>query len=607
MGSIFSLLGDIKVLARALTTKPQPDEEIGSIALMVQHNADRRPDDMALISNDESVTWAELNEKANRVARVLKDHGIGSGDCVALFMENRIDFVVAVLGISKLGAVSGLINSNLSRQPLTHCISLVNSKVCIFGEELTGALDEVRHALSLTEGRDYLFVADHALETSAPKGAPPEWAQLLDSRDSAIDNGNLDEASQVTIAQTAFYVFTSGTTGMPKAAVVTNRRMFTGARLAADSLARLTRRDRIYNCLPLYHGTALIIGLAAAFHAGASTVMRRKVSISSFWDDIRKHECTSFIYIGEFIRYLMSQPPTKGDRDNQVHTIFGNGLRPDIWMNFKERFGIERIGEFYAASEGNGGFANVFNKDCTVGLGIAPVKLVQYDVASDEIVTDSDGHCIEVPDGTPGLLLIEVTEKSKFDGYTEQDATNAKIVENAFMPSDMYFNSGDLMRTVDVGFAWGRTHYQFVDRIGDTFRWKSENVSTNEVAEIINQHPDIAFSNVYGVTLPGTDGRAGMAAIVFNSGIDSTDVDIEGLSEHIRQNLPPYARPLFLRILTELPTTSTHKLQKNELREQAFHLDSVTDELLVLKPDEKIYARLDSDYYDRIMRREIAF
>ena len=363
----------------------------------------------------------------------------------------------------------------------------------------------------------------------------------------------------------------------------------------------------MYNCLPLYHGTGLMIGLTAAFHAGASTVLRRRLSVSAFWEDIRKYDCTCFVYIGEFIRYLMSPPPTSKDKQNNIRAIVGNGLRPDIWLDFKERFGIERIGEFYGASEGNGGFANVFNKDCTVGLGTAPSKIIAYDVANDEIIRDENGLCIEVPRGEPGLLVIEITSKSEFEGYTSKEASEKKILKGVFEEDDAYFNTGDLMKVVDVGFSYGQKHYQFVDRVGDTFRWKSENVSTNEVGEIINQHDDIIFSNVYGVEIPGTDGRAGMAAIVLRENMSANEIDVDSISRHIIDNLSSYARPVFLRLLAELPTTTTHKLQKNDLREQAFHLGKVPDKLFVLRPGDKSYSKLDSDYYDQIMQRDISF
>lgn len=601
MGLLTNFFGDLKVLYAAATMKPPSSDEVGSFSLLVEGQALSHPQGVALLCEDEVVTWKELNDRANRIASVLKKQGIGLGDCVSVFMQNRIEFVVQILGLSKLGAIAGLINTNLNKQQLVHCITLVDSKKCIFGEELVGPLNEVRQELSLKDGKDYLFVRDKGIEP------PPNWAVNLDSQDESLNSDNLPESSSMKLGNIAFYIFTSGTTGLPKAAVLSHKRMLPSANMSANALLRINRDDRMYNCLPLYHGTGLMVGLTAAFSVGASTVIRRRLSVSAFWDDVRKYNCTSFVYIGEFLRYLMSSPPDPRDKENSIRAIVGNGLRPDIWLDFKARFDIERIGEFYGASEGNGAFANIFNKDCTVGFGVAPAKLVKYDVSSDEIVRDANGFCCEVANGEPGLLLFEVTEKSQFEGYTNTEASDKKLLRNALQEGDIYFNTGDLMKTVKVGFSFGQKHYQFVDRVGDTYRWKSENVSTNEVGEIINNHKDIIFTNVYGVEIPGTDGRAGMASIVCKEGLNVNNLDLTSLSEHIISNLPGYARPIFIRILNELPTTTTHKLQKNELRDQAYHLEQVEHDLLVLKPGETVYCKLDSDFYDRIIQRDISF
>ena len=599
MGALRNLYGDLKVLLAAATANPPSPDEIASFGLLVEQNAQSYPAEIAIICEGETVTWQELNGRANRIASLLYSQGIRKGDSVSLFMQNRIEFVVQLIGITKLGAIGGLINTNLTRQQLHHCITLTGSKKCIFGEELTAELNEIRDELNLEDGADFLFVRDQGTEPA------PNWAVEVDSKDTSLDDSNPTEA--VAIGNTAFYIFTSGTTGLPKAARFSHRRLIPTASMAADMVLRIDRSDRMYNCLPLYHGTGLAIGLASAFTAGASTVLRRKLSVSAFWDDVRKFNCTSFVYIGEFLRYLLSQPESPKDKENPIRAIIGNGLRPDIWHTFKDRYDIDRIGEFYGASEGNAGFANVFNKNCTVGLGTAPAVIVSYDVANDEILRNENGYCIEVPTGEPGLLLIEITSKSEFEGYTNKEASEKKVIRNALIEGDAYFNSGDLMKVVDVGFAWGQKHYQFVDRVGDTFRWKSENVSTNEVGEIINQHDDIIFTNVYGVEIPGTDGRAGMAAIVLREGLDIQNIDIGNISWHIHQHLPGYARPIFLRLLNELPTTSTHKLQKNELRDQAFHVDKVNDSLLVLRPGEQLYTKLNSDFYDQIMQRGVSF
>lgn len=602
--SVSDLFGDLRILYKAATLKPPTSETVGSIPLVVQQNAAKYPLDVALICEGEQVNWQALNERANRVAHRLEQMGIQQGECVSLFMQNRIDFVVSMLGVQKLGAVVGMINTNLTKQQLTHCINLTESKKCIFGQELIAPLEEIRSDLNLNDGEDYLFVRDAQMDHQPP----PNWAITLDSHDDSLPDNNLEATNNVTMADRAFYIFTSGTTGLPKAAIVSNRRVIPTGSLAAEALFRINKNDRMYNCLPLYHATGLVVGLGGAMAVGASTVIKRKLSVSAFWDDIRKHNCTSFIYIGEFIRYLMSRPPHKDDAINPIRTIAGNGLRPDIWQAFKKRFGIQRIGELYGASEGNGSFANIFNKECTVGMTVTPAKLVKYDVAEDEIIRDNSGHCIEVTDPeSPGLMLVEINEKARFEGYTSSEASEKKIVRDAFEQGDQYFNTGDLMKTVDVGFAWGQKHYQFVDRVGDTFRWKSENVSTNEVGELINNYEDIIFTNVYGVEIPGADGRAGMAAIVLKEGMALEDLDYQALSEHIRSNLPSYARPIFIRLLKDFPTTTTHKLQKNELRDNAYHLDKVQDPLLVMKPGTECYGKLDSDFYDQIIARTVAF
>lgn len=597
-------LGDLKTLYKGATLKPPTNDTVGSIPLLVQQNAEKYPHSTALICEGEEVNWQELNERANRVAHQLQAMGIERGDCVSLFMQNRIEFVVSMLGVQKLGAISGMINTNLAKQQLMHCINLIDSKKCIFGQELTGPLEEVRGELNLQDGQDYLFVRDSQMDNEPP----PNWAITLESQETSHPDGNLEATSTVTMGDRAFYIFTSGTTGLPKAAIMSNRRVVPTGSLAAEGLFRINNKDRMYNCLPLYHATGLVVGLGAAISVGASTVIKRKLSVSAFWEDIRKHNCTSFIYIGEFIRYLMSRPAQKDDANNPIRTIAGNGLRPDIWLAFKERFGIERIGELYGASEGNGSFANIFNKDCTVGMTGTPVKLVKYDVAEDEIIRDADGNCIEITETeTPGLLMVEINDVAKFEGYTSSEASEKKIVRDAFESGDQFFNTGDLMKTVKVGFAWGQKHYQFVDRVGDTFRWKSENVSTNEVGELINNFDDIIFTNVYGVEIPGADGKAGMAAIVLKEGLTLDDLDHQALSDHIKSNLPSYARPIFIRLLQDLPTTTTHKLQKTDLRDNAYHIDKVEDPLLVMKPGESSYTKLDSDFYDQIVSRTIAF
>jgi citronellyl-CoA synthetase len=280
----------------------------------------------------------------------------------------------------------------------------------------------------------------------------------------------------------------------------------------------------------------------------------------------------------------------------------GNGMRPDIWIPFKERFGIKRVSEFYGASEGNVAFANLLNKDCTVGMTSARVALVKYDVDADEIVKADDGRCIEVTPGEPGLLLGHINEEAVFEGYTDPEATEKKIIRNVLEEGDAWFNSGDLMRVVDVGYTLGYDHYQFVDRVGDTFRWKSENVSTNEVGEILNAFDGIKFCNVYGVEVPGADGRAGMAAVTLADGV--SELDLEAFSQHVVNSLPVYARPVFIRVQPDIDVTGTFKMVKGDLKKQAYDLEQVQDPLYVLKPHSDRYEPLDTEFAAVIARGE---
>jgi citronellyl-CoA synthetase len=322
--------------------------------------------------------------------------------------------------------------------------------------------------------------------------------------------------------------------------------------------------------------------------------IRRKFSGSNFLSEVREHGATCFIYIGELCRYLLNVPAKADDRNNPLMCMMGNGLRPDVWHEFKARYGIKRIAEFYGSSEGNVAFLNMLNKDCTVGTTSLPLALVKYDVDADEIARDAQGRIIKVADGEPGLLLGKITEHTAFEGYTSSKDTEKKILRDAFEKGDAWFNTGDLMKTVDVGFSLGLPHYQFVDRVGDTFRWKSENVSTNEVGEIINGHVQVDFCNVYGVEIPKADGRAGMASLVLVEGIEA--LDVKSFSAYVNEHLPAYARPVFLRIQRELDTTGTFKMVKGELRKQSYDLDLVSDPIYVLKPRSNTYELLDREY-----------
>jgi citronellyl-CoA synthetase len=587
------------LLQLAKAVRPRALSESDCLAARLEATATRFPERTAVMFEGRSLTWLELNALVNRHAAVFRQLGLQRGDVVSLMMENRVEFLATVLGLNKLGVTAALINTNLTGRPLAHCIRTTQSSLCVFGEESLEAVAGVQPELFGLESGGFLFIADAGVSPA------PEWAADFDVLAASAGTCNPPETANVTLGDTALYLFTSGTTGLPKAAVVSNRRLLQASVLAQVAGLQCHERDVIYLCLPLYHGTGFFCGLGAAVCSGAAMFIRRRFSASSFLPEVRTYRATCFVYIGELCRYLVNSPERLGDDDNPLHKAMGNGLRPDIWPRFKQRFGIARIAEFYGSSEGNVAFANILNKDCTVGTTTVPVALVQYDVDRDEIIRDRRGRCIESAPGEPGLLLGKITDKTVFEGYTSSAATEQKILRNALRDGDAWFNTGDLMKTVDVGFALGLTHYQFVDRVGDTFRWKSENVSTSEVGEIITSHPDVAFCNVYGVEIPGADGRAGMAALLPREGLKQPDLD--SLSAHIMSELPAFARPVFLRLLGQIDTTGTFKMVKGELRSQGYDAAEVTDPLYVLKPGAGRYELLDNEFLARIRAGEAGY
>jgi citronellyl-CoA synthetase len=355
----------------------------------------------------------------------------------------------------------------------------------------------------------------------------------------------------------------------------------------------------MYIPLPFFHGTALMTGWSSILVCGGTLAMGRRFSASHFWDEIRNYNATSFNYVGEVCRYLMNQPPRPDDSDNSVRVIIGNGLRPEIWKEFKKRFDIPLIAEFYGSSEGNGGYFNVFNFDCTCGYGNGTPAIVKYDFDEEKPIKNKRGFMRKVRRGEIGLLLFKSEEGSHFHGYTDKKATEAKLFRNVFKKDDAWFNTGDLMRDQ------GCNHAQFVDRLGDTFRWKGHNISTTQVEQVLNVFDHVLMSSVYGVKIPFTDGRAGMAAIIPNSNIK--EFDFKGLTKLLKENLAPYAIPLFLRFKSALSITHTFKFKKIELKKEGIDIGIISDPLYILQPDQSNYVPLTKKIYDNIQNQKYQF
>ena len=594
----FRVLGELKYIIPLLKYKfPDPDDN-ESLAHSFEKTVEEFGNNNFIFFEDESWSYSETNKAANSLANKLVEDGVTHSDRVVLFMENRPDFIISILALNKIGAIGVLINTSLTGKPLIHCINSSDSKKCIVGAELAASLEAVLDEINIKDKEDIYWVED------GDRFICPEWALSLKPLLDDSKDENLAITNMVTAKDTAFYIFTSGTTGVPKAALFPNSKIIAASINISKGGYRINDSDCMYNCLPLYHSTGLMLGLCACVQVGAATFIRRKFSASAFWKEAKQFNTTAFVYVGELCRYLSFQDPSEEEKDNPISSMVGNGLRPDLWDCFRNRFNVERIVEIYGASEGNALFMNLLNKDETIGMTNARVALFEYDVAEDKLVKDTESKFIEVDEGQPGLLLVEIGPDAIYNGYTDKKASEEKVISNVFEEGDRWFNTGDLVKTMNVGFSLGRTHYQFVDRVGDTFRWKSENVSTNEVAEILNAFDQVNMANVFGVKVPQSEGRAGMVA--FNCNLD--DFKWNEFAEFVSIKLPSYAQPVFVRIIEELETTGTFKLKKNDLREEAYHLDKVKgDKVYIKKPGENIYSLLDEDYYNVIQNGEAGF
>jgi fatty-acyl-CoA synthase len=548
-------------------------------------------DASALFSTRETLTFQALAERANRYARWALAQNLGKGEAVGLIMPNRPEYMAIWLGISSVGGVASLINTNLRGASLGHCIDIVAPKHVIVAAELC---DDVRPVVVQIASRPKLW--SHGSD---------DFARI----DRAIEQfaaGPLTETERrgVTIADRALHIYTSGTTGLPKAANVSHHRLMQWSFWFAG-LMNTGPDDRMYNCLPMYHSVGGIVATGAALVRGGSVVIREKFSAYDFWDDVVDWDCTLFQYIGELCRYLVNAPQRPREQQHRLRMGCGNGLRADVWEIFQERFAIARILEFYAATEGNVSLYNVEGKVGAIGRVPSflahrfPLALLKSDAATNEAVRDQNGLCARCATGEAGEAVGKIHDGSAhaaapFEGYSNAVESEKKILRNVFERGDAWYRTGDLMRADASGY------FYFVDRIGDTFRWKGENVSTSEVAATITAFRGVTEATVYGVGVPGTEGSAGMAALVVDG-----KLELPEFREHIARALPPYARPLFLRIQDRIAVTATFKHLKSELVRDGFDPAAAADAIYFDDPSRRAYVRLDALLYERINAGEV--
>ncbi len=570
-----------KLDKRAIASNTVKPDQQYTIADRLEERARDFPERPFLYYGEEVLTYAEVNARANQVAHAITRLGLALGDCVALVMENRPDFFITWFGLNKAGLVCGFINTHLTGRLLANALEATQAKAVIVGEEVLANLEneELRASPMMTRlplclWRDREHPASAALRERCPIDLT-EWAA---SKPRSNPNRHLrdDWAGE----STALLICTSGTTGLPKAARTSHMRWLNVGDVMVASM-ETGPQDVFYCFLPLYHGAASMSLGSTALRGASAIVIRRKFSVQAFWSDVRRYKITVCQYIGEICRYLLSQPATKEDRNHPLRILVGAGLSADIWERFVERFGIEEVFEGWGATESN---CNLLNVDNRIGsCGRVPfwektnLRFVRYDIERGTHLRNAEGFLIpcqpgEVGEGIGFIINHPDIAGGRFEGYTSAEATERKIYRNVFQKGDAWWSSGDLFRFDDDGYCY------FVDRIGDTFRWKSENVSTTEVGEALASYPGLESINIYGVKVPEHEGRAGMAAIVMQAGHAFEPHSFFALTA---ERLPDYAAPLFVRIAPTADMTTTFKLRKGELQRAGYDPANFTDPLFV--------------------------
>ncbi|XP_015784455.1 long-chain fatty acid transport protein 4-like [Tetranychus urticae] len=590
---------DLKSLYRLVKTKV-------SLYLMKKRNATipqlflqtvkKHPNRAAILFEDQVWTFKDLDDYSNKVANAFLGLGYQPGQEVALFMDSRPEFIALWLGLSKAGIITALINANLRLATLVHSITVVKCRAVIFSSELSKAIEEIAPTLDKKqEGMQYLCLGKCDSNIISAKPLHNLIDESSSSLPSTVWKGNVNDR--------LFYIYTSGTTGLPKAAIIKhNRYYWMGA--ALRNLIGFRPNEVIYNCLPLYHLAGGSLGTCQCLIFGDTIALRAKFSASKFWTDCIKYNCTAAQYIGEICRYLLAQNPKPTDTQHKVTLMFGNGLRPKIWSQFANRFNITRIGEFYGSTEGNANVINVDNQEGSCGFisrilpSVYPVALIKIDENTNEPVRDANGMCVLCQGGECGEFvgkIIESDPSRAFDGYVDSEASKKKIVRDVFRKGDSAFLSGDLLYMDTYGYLY------FKDRTGDTFRWKGENVSTSEVEAVISNILELVDCVVFGVDIPGCEGKAGMVAILETE----KGLDLDNFLHKMHKVLPSFSIPVIVRIVSQMETTGTFKLTKTKFCSEGYNPQVVKDPLYVLDFSKDKYIRIDENVYNDILTSKL--
>ncbi|XP_065331791.1 long-chain fatty acid transport protein 4-like [Cloeon dipterum] len=594
-------LGLVKVMIKVKAENRRFKKYNMSPASMLSDLANDRPDDVFILFKDQIWTYKQLDELSWKVTNCFHKRGFKQGDVVALVSTNRPEYVAIWVGLSRLGVVTALVNTSLRKKALQHSLNIVRSKAVIVSNDLVDAISEIKDAIP------------NACKLFSFNGADQK-AQHYESFDFLNPLLNAEQGHPIESLRfpnydnALLYIFTSGTTGLPKAAIMKTSRYLCVA-LSAINLAKLDSKDRLYIPLPLYHSAGTVVGFGSAFTRGLSCVLREKFSASKYWEDCSQNKCTVAQYIGEMCRYLLIAPETPFDKDHKVVKMLGNGLKEGIWKRFLDRFAIQKVVEFYGATEGN---CNIVNSEGKIGaVGFLPIilpdfanplALVRANEQTGELTRDKDNFCIRCKPGEPGMIIGKIMNSDasrQFHGYlNNESASDKKVAYDVFTEGDKYFMSGDILVKDELGYLY------FKDRTGDTFRWKGENVSNVEVENALADAVGLRDICVYGVEIPQSDGRAGMATIV---DADSS-LNLDELAKALSSSLPSYAQPIFLRIAQKIDMTSTFKLKKFNLQNEGFDPAKVGNDTLYFRRARSLhFEELTQELYGEILSGKIRF
>jgi len=546
----------------------------------------------AILSGSEALSYRTLAKRAAFYASWAISRKIGHGDAVCLLAPNSAEYLAIWLGITRVGGIVALINTNLRGAPLAHSIGLVSPSHIIVGNVLFSAFEAVREQLP-----PGIICWVHG-ENIADLPRIDAGGENVNAQTIAVS------ISIPTIHDTALYIYTSGTTGLPKAVPISHFRLMQWSYWFAG-LMGIVPADRMYNCLPMYHSAGGVVAICAPLVAGGSVVLPERFSVREFWADIARWDCTLFQYIGEMCRYLLKGPTSLYEGDRRIRLCCGNGLSGDIWNTFQDRFKIPQILEFYASTEGSISLYNCDGRPGAIGrippylAHRFPIELVKCDFVTGQPVRGEDGFCTPCAPNEPGHAVSRIFRAGSgqardFKIYTDPLASEQKILRNVFDDGDAWYLTGDLLLKDKSGY------YHFVDRVGDTFRWKGENVSAAEIEDVIRTFRGVTEALVYGVKVPNAEGRAGMVAV-----LPDEEFDLASFHETLTERLPHYARPLFLRLVSNVPRTETFKPQKQQLKLEGYNPNLIADRLYFNSQVDGIFTPLDIDTYELIQCAEI--